>query len=299
MTDSSGNLRRSHAACRRVARAAGSNFYPCFFLLGPARRRAMVAVYAFMRHTDDLADSDHPADQRRQAVARWRSALAGALTSPGRQPEEIAGGWLLPALADTARRYQIPHRHFFDILDGVEMDLAPHRYETFDELARYCRRVATAVGMACLHIWGFDGEAAFPPAGACGLAFQMTNILRDLKEDAARGRVYLPQEDLRRFDYTEEDLRRGVADDRFLRLMRFQIERTELLYREAAPLVDHLEPAGRRIFSAMWRLYHQLLLNIRSAPAVVLRQRVHVRRSQKLAIGLWTLCPFSARVRLP
>ena len=121
------------------------------------------------------------------------------------------------------------------MIDGVEMDLTPRRYETFDELERYCERVASAVGLACIHIWGFRGPEAFEPARQAGVALQLTNILRDLKEDAAAGRVYLPLADLRRCGYSVDELLAGVANDAFLRLMRFEIERAEAVLSRAPP----------------------------------------------------------------
>ena len=143
------------------------------------------------------------------------------------------------------------------MIDGVEMDLTPRRYETFDELEQYCERVASAVGLACIHIWGFRGPEAFEPARQAGVALQLTNILRDLKEDAAAGRVYLPLADLRRCGYSEKELSAGTVNDAFLDLMRFEIERAEQFYRAAAGLsrlaragrAAHLRPDDRHVSS--------------------------------------------------
>jgi len=272
----------SYAYCRQMARRAHSSFYLSFFLLPRVKRRSMCALYAFLRHTDDLADSDQPIEQRQQALAAWREALHDAMQGRFDSP-------LLPALADTVRRYGIPGQYLSDVIDGVEMDLQIRRYETFHELQRYCYRVASAVGLACIHIWGFTDRAAFQPAERCGLAFQLTNILRDLKEDAARDRVYLPLEDLRRFDYGPEDLLSGVCDERFLELMRYEIERAERLYGEAEPLKDHLQSDGHRIFSAMVGTYRGMLDQIRRRPAEVLRRRVSLRRPTRLWIAARSL----------
>ncbi len=176
------------------------------------------------------------------------------------------------------------------MIDGVEMDLTPRRYETFDELERYCERVASAVGLACIHIWGFRGPEAFEPARQAGVALQLTNILRDLKEDAAAGRVYLPLADLRQCGYAEKDLLAGTANERFFDLMRLEIERAKQFYRGAAGLRDWLEPDGRRIFGLMTATYRRLLQQIERRPADVLRRRVRLGSMTKLRLfARWML----------
>ena len=204
----------------------------------------MEALYAFMRHTDDLADDLAPDRPRRDALAAWRAELEHALGGGGQRTRRDAGDnrVSLPALADAVRRFGIPHEQLRAVIDGVEMDLDRHRYETFDELQQYCQRVASAVGLACIHVWGFRGPEAFEPARKAGIALQVTNILRDLKEDAAAGRVYLPLEDLRDCGYSVEDLLAGVVNEPFFRLMRLEIDRAEQFYRDGAELMDWLEP---------------------------------------------------------
>lgn len=294
----------SYAYCGRIARRAGSSFYPCFLLLGRSKRRAMNSLYAFMRHTDDLADNPDPIAVRRQALDRWRASLEAALS--GRSKAENAGAKehsagvsraphedrLLLALADTVDRFQIPPEHLHAVIDGVEMDLDRQSYETFDGLSAYCERVASAVGLACIHVWGFRGRPALEPARKCGIAMQITNILRDLKEDAASGRVYLPLEDLRRFDYSVGDLTAGVTDERFFHLVRFEIDRARRYYHEGAELIDWLEPDGRRIFGMMMTVYSRLLDEIQRRPGDVFRRRIRLGRWRKLAIAArWTLLP--------
>lgn len=304
-TESTIAIEAGYLACRRMTRRSGSNFYPCFFVLPRAKRRAMDALYAFMRHTDDLADSADPLEDRRRGVERWResleAALAGDLPSPetpepqhGRleHPADATGRAILPAVADTVRRFGIPADHLEAVIDGVEMDLGRRQYETFAELAEYCHRVASAVGLACIHVWGVHGDQAPGLARQCGLAFQMTNILRDLKEDAARGRVYLPDEDLRACGYSAEDLTAGVADERFGRLMELEIGRVRECYHAGADLIDCLLPEGRRIFGMMVSVYHGLLEEIARRPTEVLRRRVRLGRPRKLAIAArWFLLP--------
>ncbi len=297
MSHSAQTLQSSYTECRRVARRAHSNFTPCFYLLSPERRRAMETLYAYMRHTDDLADGEPTTKNASQALGEWRERTKEALTET---VSDLRGDRkILPAVADTIKRFEIPHEYLFDVIDGVEMDLSKHRYETFDELADYCYHVATAVGLACLRIWGYRGEDPAKAAHACGLAFQLTNVLRDLREDCERGRIYLPQDDLQRFDYSEGDLTAATADDRFRDLMRFQIDRAERFYGEAAELAEGLETEGRRIFLMMIRVYYRLLKEIEAEPVRVLSQRVCLGRWRPLAIMARTLLRPSAKAVLP
>jgi phytoene synthase len=294
----------------------------------------MDALYAFMRHTDDLADNPEPVECRRQSLVHWRTALAAALgaaagvpaynmVSPGGHAGDTAdaqhpgaaagadncaaalmtadpvGAGLLPALADTVRRFRIPAAYLEAVIDGVEMDLDRHRYQTFDQLADYCRHVASAVGLACIHVWGFRGDEAFGPASQCGLAFQLTNILRDLGEDAAAGRVYLPLDDLEACGYSPDDLRSAIVDQRYFRLMRLQTDRAEEFYRLGAELFPFLEPEGRRIFGLLLDVYHRLLGRIQRRPADVLVRRVRLSSWQKLRVAArWILLP-PRRTALP
>ena len=295
----SSRIEDSYNFCRQMAKRSGSNFYPCFMLLPREKRRAMDALYAFMRHTDDLGDNNDPAEARREALRVWRerfrASIAEDIAAAG--STATAATSILPALADTVRSFYIPPEHFHAVIDGVEMDLVPPGYETFDDLAEYCHHVASAVGLACIHIWGFDGPAAIELARKCGLAMQLTNILRDLKEDADVGRVYLPAADFRRAGYTVEELCRGetgpvvAARSAFDRLVELEFDRAQGFYREGAALFDHLEPDGRRIFGMMMSVYHRLLIKTRQAGPQILNGRVRLSRFEKLRIaGRWIVC---------
>ncbi len=273
-------LKNSFAHCSRIAWQSSSNFYWSFWLLPRAKRRAMCALYAFARHTDDLSDNDGPVETRRGRLDEWRESLVQALD--GRADNE-----LLPAVADTAREFNIPHEYLFDLLDGVEMDLDFQPFETYDELREYCYRVASAVGLACLHVWGFTGDEAIEPAIQCGQAFQLTNILRDLKEDASIGRVYLPLEDLRRFNYSPAELESGVADQRLSKLLAFEFERAEQLYHAAAALDAHLHRDGQRAFNLMTTTYWRLLQQMkRQETDQVFKGRTRLRFHQKLSVAV-------------
>lgn len=277
------SLASSYETCRRVARRSAKNFYYSFLVLPREKRRAMCALYAFSRQTDDLGDNPQPVDVRRAALAAWRRSLDRAISGTFDLP-------IFPALADTVARYRLPPRYLHELIDGVEMDLDRNRYETFEELSGYCYKVASVVGLCCIHIWGFSDERAFEPAIRCGVAMQLTNILRDLKEDAARGRVYLPQEDLERFGYSADDLRRGVVDRRLRELMRFEVSRAEGLYAEAAELEHWLSPDGRAVFGAMTHIYRGLLDEIKRADGDVFGRRIRLTTWRKLRIaGRWLL----------
>jgi phytoene synthase len=266
---------RSYALCERLARRAAGNFYHAFRLLPAGQRKAMCALYAFMRIADDLADGPEDVAEKRAGLEEWRRRLHEALAGVPTHPVH-------PALCDTVRRYGVPTGHLEAVLDGVAMDLDTDHYDTFSDLYSYCYRVASAVGLACIHVWGFEGERACEYAEAAGVALQLTNILRDLGEDAARGRVYLPLEDLERFGYRAEELRRGVCDERFRALMRFEVARAQGYYEAALPLAESLRPAGRAVFLVMLRTYRGLLDAIVRRGYDVFGSRVRLSRWRKL-----------------
>ena len=289
-------IAESYAACHRMSRHAGSNFPAAFLLLPRAKRRAMDALYAFMRHSDDLVDEPHCGCRPAEALLQWRKALEQSLSGVSHdaatdRPEESCpeqddstGRALLPALVHTIGAFRIPPEHLLTVLDGVEMDLARRRYQTFEQLTTYCERVASAVGMACIHIWGFDSGEAMGPARSAGLALQLTNILRDLKEDAQQDRVYLPLDDLEECGYSVADLRAGVVNASFRRLMEMEAGRAERLYEEGAQLLRWLHPDGRRIFGMMTATYHALLGEIRRRPGDVFARRIRLSWPKKLRI---------------
>jgi phytoene synthase len=273
--DAARTLRRSRAYCERLARRHAANFYHGFRLLPEDQRQAMCALYSFLRVADDLADGPGDAEDKRVRLADWRGQLDDALAGRDGHP-------LHPALRDALTRFAVPRAYLDAALDGVGMDLEVTRYETFTDLYAYCYRVASAVGLACIHIWGFDGDEARVYAEAAGVAFQLTNILRDLGEDAARGRVYLPREDLERFGCDEASLGRGVCDERFRALMRFQAARAYSYYEAGLPLAARLRPPGRAVFLVMLHTYRGLLDAIVRRGYDVFRGRVRLSAWRKL-----------------
>lgn len=273
---------QSYAWCERLARRQAGNFYHAFRLLPAAKRRAMCALYAFLRVADDLTDGPEAVADKRLALANWRRQLDEALSGIYHHP-------LHPAFHHTVASYGIPRCHLDEVLDGVGMDLDIAHYDTFADLHGYCYRVASAVGLACIHIWGFHEDKATEYAASAGIALQLTNILRDLGEDAARGRVYLPREDLLRFGYGIDDLRQGRRDERFRALMRFQVERARHYYDAAMPLGDLLDPAGRAVFLVMLRTYRGLLEAIQRRDYDVFSSRVRLSRLRKLWLAAQVL----------
>jgi len=258
---------RSYEYCIKVARSRAKNFYYSFVLLSAQQRKAMCAIYAFMRYCDDL--SDEPGATQ-AAIERWRGELSEALQG------RFSGHPVWPAFHHTVRRFGIPHEYFFSMIDGVSSDLEPHRIETFDELYRYCYQVASVVGLTIIHIFGFDTRSALPLAEKCGVAFQLTNILRDIREDAEKGRIYLPAEDLRRFGVPESDLRAGKRNDAFLKLMQFEAARARSYYVESAPLLDLIHPRSRPSLWALISIYSRLLERIEARNYDVFAHRVRL-----------------------
>jgi phytoene synthase len=275
-------LQPSYAYCERLARREAGNFYHAFQVLPRPQRRAMYALYAYMRVTDDLADGPNEITQKRLALKRWRHELHAALAGDYRHR-------LHPALNHTVTRFGIPVAYLEDVIDGVEMDLEPVTFADIAGLYRYCYRVASAVGLACIHIWGFRGEDAKRYAEHAGIALQLTNILRDLPEDLACGRVYLPAEDMAQFGCDPERLRRAPMDPAVRELLRFEAGRAQGYYESARGLMPLLFPAGRAVFQVMLRTYRGLLDEIERRGYDVFRGRVCLSRWRKVRLVLQAL----------
>jgi phytoene synthase len=235
----------------------------------------MCALYTFLRVADDISDEPGDIAEKRRRIDDYREglnrSLAGNMTHP-----------FLFAFADTVRRHGIPVEYLYAALDGVSMDLDVSEYETFDDLYRYCYRVASVVGLSCIHIWGFRDGRAKEYAEAAGIAFQMTNILRDLGEDASLGRVYLPRRDMEQFGYTSEQLSRRERGPAFESLMSFEAARAQEYYEKGSRLVPLLQPAGRAVFLVMLRTYRRLLGRIVASRFDVFGRRIRVSKAYKL-----------------
>lgn len=271
------SLTASYEYCRQLTRRTAHNFGYAFLTLPRDRRQAMHALYAFMRIADDCSDDTSlTLEERRTALTAWSTAFRTGLE--GETPSHPA----LPAVIDTVRRYGIPEQYFQEVLVGVARDMEPVAIATFAELEDYCYHVAGAVGLCCLSIWGMRHADAIPRGIDCGLAFQLTNILRDIREDRDLGRIYLPAEDLARFDLTVADLGAPSTLTRYREFMRFQVARAQDYYQRSEALFDLIEPVGRPILHAMRDIYHGLLKEIERRQYDVFSSRVSLPRWKKL-----------------
>ena len=282
-------LARAYAACRKIAKREAKNFYYAFVALPIERRNAICAIYAFMRKADDLADDESiPRDERRRRLnawlAAWHKAAKGAAT---RDPVFLA-------VRDATRRFKIPLALLDELVAGVILDLdhvptgAPHTYATFAELHRYCYLVASVVGLVCIRIFGYSDLRAEKLAEETGIAFQLTNILRDVAEDAARNRVYLPLKELARHGVTVDSLLHRAKDasptaaerEVFAAIARL----AERYYRAADYLLPLVDPVSRPALWVLVSIYHALLKRIERARYDVFTRRASVPLLQKLAI---------------
>lgn len=285
------NLEHSYRYCERLARRSRSNFFLAFQTLPRDMYLQMCVLYAFMRKTDDLSDQPGISlGERLLLLKQWNVALQEALSGQGSDDP------VLQAMADVAQRREIPAAYLFEVIDGVSGDLTPRQFETFPELEHYCYQVAGVVGLCCLKIWGLQRTNPHPAAIACGTAFQLTNILRDLKEDAERNRLYLPQDEMQACRYSPEDLRAGIRNAAFRELMQFQVQRAWSFYQQAAPLAKELAPPGRRVFLAFFDVYSQLLREIEKVNYDVLSRRVHLSPWKKTRVILSCLLRLEPRL---
>ncbi len=282
-------LDADYARCASITRRASSNFYWAFMLLPAERRRALYSVYAFCRFVDDAAD-DGSVRRPAELLERWRRELARVYDGSPTHP-------ISRALADNVHRFAIPRRHFEEIIDGVEMDLERTRYATFEELRLYCYRVASAVGLVCIEIFGYRNPRTRRYAEQLGIAFQLTNIIRDVSEDAARGRIYLPLEDLKSFGVGEDDLLRGIDGLRVRRLMEFEVERARSHYVEAQRALAAEDRAAMLCAEAMCSIYRALLEQIARREFHVLGRRHHLSAARKLYLVGRTWAGTRLRVR--
>jgi squalene synthase HpnC len=283
----------SYEACHRIARASHSNFYYAFFLLPKPKRDALAALYAFMRLVDDVSDEEQGLLAKQRGLAKWRAAFDEAVTGHSQVfdgtaamplPSEASYGEaeVLPALVDTMQRYKMPARYLHDLISGAEMDLTVQAYPTFDRLREYCYRVAGTVGLTCTHVFGFRDARALDLAEKLGLAFQLTNIIRDVHEDCKLGRVYLPEEDLERYGVSPEDFAHSEATLGVRELLRFESERAWQLYEEGCALLALIDPDSR---GALWLLVHTysaLLGRIESLDFAVFGERIRLSKAEKM-----------------
>ncbi len=289
------DLAASYSQCHHIARTAHSSFYPAFFLLPKPKRDGIVALYAFMRLVDDVSDESTDVAAKQRGLAKWRAALDEAITGESQVfdgtavrplPSESLYGEaeVLPALVDTIDRYKMPTRYLHDLISGAEMDLTIRSYPSFERLKEYCYRVAGTVGLTCTHIFGISDPRALELAEKLGLAFQLTNIIRDVREDYALGRVYLPDEDLTHFGVSKDDLGRQEATLGVRELLRFEADRAWNFYEEGAQLLGLIEEDSRGTLWLLVNTYSALLARIESMDFAVFEDRVRLSKAEKLRL---------------
>jgi 15-cis-phytoene synthase len=264
-------VEQSYAHCEAIARQRARNFYYSFLLLPRHKRLAMCAIYAFMRRCDDLSDGE---DASPEALQDWRTHLDLVLQG------QSAPDPLWPAFAHTAQRFQIPHRLFHEMIDGVASDFNRSQIDTFDDLYRYCYLVASVVGLTIIHIFEFSDPRAGLLAEKCGIAFQLTNILRDVREDLDNHRVYLPADELRHFRVARLD----QPSPELRELLRFQGRRARQYYDDARPLLHLVHQDSRPALWALMEIYRRLLLRIEQRDYDVLSRRVRLSTLEKIWI---------------
>jgi phytoene synthase len=267
--------------CEQKTAASGSSFQYSFLFLEPEQRRAMNALYAFCREVDDVVDECHDPGVARTKLAWWREEIGRAFTGTPQHP-------VTRALKDVAARYSLPREHFLEIIDGVEMDLDCNAYRSFTELSLYCYRVASVVGLMAAKIFGYEDQRTLKYAHDLGMAFQLTNILRDLSEDARRGRVYIPEEDMARFHVNREDIVNGRLDDNMRALLKFETERAEQFYRQAYAHLPEQDRYRQRSGLIMAAVYEALLKAIADAGYQVFTQRINLSPPRKMFIAWQT-----------
>ena len=279
--------RADAAFCQSILKKSGSNFALPLRLLSPEKRRGSNALYAFCRLADDIIDGEGALSDKSQAIDEFERMLRNALNG------QVVDDPVLRSIACTADRYTIPHEHLFAIVKGVRSDLTQSRYETTDDLIEYCRRVASAVGLAAVPVWGLrrgiSSEDWVPPADACGLAFQWTNILRDIVEDRERGRVYISRESFREAGCDVQDLLAGRIGSAFKVLASNEVSRANRWFAEARQLDEFLSIDGQRVFRAMYGVYRELFRSVEQAGSEVFIQRVRASKWRLPVMGIYSV----------
>ena len=268
--------------CRRISKRRAKNFYYAFRTLPARKRRAIYAVYAFCRYCDDVADEDLPLGERTRLLSELRQSLAQCRSG---RPD----GPLFVALHHASGAFGVPYEYYETVIDGVEMDLTVTRYESFDELNDYCYKVASVIGLICIEIAGYTDQRAREYAADLGVAMQLTNILRDVREDAERERIYLPMNDLRAHGYSEAELKGAAYNDAFRSLMKFESDRARRYFERGRRLFPLLAGEARVFPMVLHGIYSAVLDRIEQRGFDVFAERVGLSTQEKLAITakLW------------
>ena len=276
------DLQRAYDHCQRITRSQAKNFYYAFRTLPAGQRRAIYAAYAFCRICDDIADEDLPQDEQRSRFEETRRRLRQGNNGPASDP-------VFAALEDASSRFNIPASYFEEVIEGVEMDLTHTRYETFDQLREYCYKVASTVGLVCIEVFGYKDPKARDYAIDLGIAMQLTNIVRDIREDALRGRIYIPQDEIESFRYSEGELQNGVINEAFRKLMRFQVARARRYFASGRRLIPLLPLRSRACPAVLLAVYSGILERIEASGFDVFQRRIGLSTREKLLMmaRLW------------
>jgi len=268
--------------CEQKAAASGSSFYYSFRFLTPERRRAITAVYAFCREVDDVVDETHDPEIAARQLDWWRGEVEKIYAGT---PEHPVG----QALKPVTENFRLPQEQFLEIIDGMQMDLEQARYADFKALQLYCYRVASVVGLIAAEIFGYTDRQTLKYAHDLGIAFQLTNIIRDVGEDARRGRIYLPMAELEQFNVPAKDILEARDSENFQRLMAFQIERAQKYYDQALALLPKVDRKSQRAGLIMAAIYRETLSEVQADGCKVLSQRISLTPLRKLwlAVKAW------------
>jgi phytoene synthase len=268
---------------KEISKKSNSSFYYAFNLLPSAKRDAMNTVYAFCRQTDDIVDEGNdPASLKYEKLRKWRIELEKSISG---HSEYL----ILNKLSSTIQKFNIPLEPFFELLKGMEMDLQKNRYLTFDDLQLYCYRVASTVGLMCVEIFGYKHASTRDFAVNLGIALQLTNILRDIKKDAENGRIYLPQEDLKKFNYNENDILNHTYNSNFTEMMKYESDRAKEYFDKATASLNIEDKAEMFAARAMQHIYYKMLGKIVDVDYDVYNNNIKVSTFQKvgISVGVW------------
>ncbi|MGE5410924.1 MAG: presqualene diphosphate synthase HpnD [Clostridiales bacterium] len=268
---------------QEIAKKSKSSFYYAFSLLPVEKRDAMNTVYAFCRQTDDLVDNTSDSEEVKfEMLRKWRIELENSFK--GRSEYQ-----LLNRLAKIISQFNIPVDPFFELIKGMEMDLQKNRYFSYDDLVLYCYRVASTVGLMCIEIFGYKKNSTKDFAINLGLALQLTNILRDVKTDAQNGRIYLPQQDLDKFNYSENELLNNVYNNNFVSLMKYEADRAREYFNKANRSLDFEDKPAMFAARAMQHIYYKLLQKIEAKNYNIYNNNIRVSKLEKagIALGVW------------
>jgi len=272
---------------KEIAKTSKSSFYYAFSLLPGNKRDAMNTVYAFCRQTDDIIDDGNDSEEiKYEKLRKWRIELEKSFN--GRSDY-----YLFNKLVGIIRQFNIPIEPFFELIKGMEMDLQQKRYLNFDELVLYCYRVASTVGLMCIEIFGYKDKSAKDFAINLGLALQLTNILRDIRTDASLGRIYLPQQDLEKFSYSERDLLNNVYNENFIHLMKYEADRARNYFDKANHFLNFEDKPSMFAARAMQHIYYKLLQKIEARNYNVFDEKIKVSKFEKVGISLGVWAKYS------